>query len=459
MHAFLLAVLLAAQLQNPTGVVAGQIRLSNGMPAVGIRVSAILAPEPGRSNNADAGALFSQTQTDDTGHYRLESIPPGRYYIAAGRVDAPTYYPGKTDTEAASPVSVLSSAPIEGIDFTITESSARVPNTPFGFVVIPNPINIPVVVKLQAESGGRFPIMSVHGRILMNVRPTQTTFQMRTPAGNLGTTAGVIVNIGSSFTSSAFLQADGTMNLRVATGELRFSVVNLPDDYEVKSMWYDSTDLLRDPLKVVSGPLSSDIQVTVGLKNPMPPRSGKTVRGRVFDGIIHKEWIAESVSLSSMPGTIFSDASFEFADVPPGRYTLQAREGLPGDRTAQTEVIVESSDVTADLTYTSVPTYVRVAGRIVVEGGAKLNLAGSRIQVSSTGSTPIAVASDGTFKTALQEGAYRVSIDGLPVGYALKSISSGFADLLKEPLRIEPGLGPVAPDVIVVITPIRRFTI
>src|SRR5207249_3655823 len=97
--------------------------------------------------------------------------------------------------------------------------------------------------------GGRFPIMSAHGRISINVRPAQTTFQVRAPAGNLGATAGVIVNIGSSFTSSAFLQADGTMNLRVATGDLRFSVNNLPDDYEVKSMSYDSTDLLRDALK------------------------------------------------------------------------------------------------------------------------------------------------------------------------------------------------------------------
>src|SRR5213594_746337 len=113
MQAFLLAVLLAVQSLNPpTGVVTGRIRKSDGSPAAGMRVSAMLAPEAGRSDAADAGALFSQTQTDELGRYRLENVPPGRYYIMAGRVDAPTFYPGKEDILAATAISVAASTPI-----------------------------------------------------------------------------------------------------------------------------------------------------------------------------------------------------------------------------------------------------------------------------------------------------------------------------------------------------------
>jgi hypothetical protein len=65
----------------PAGVITGRILLSDGMPAVGMRVSAMLVPDSARPGAADAGALFSQTQTDENGRYRLEEIPAGRYYI------------------------------------------------------------------------------------------------------------------------------------------------------------------------------------------------------------------------------------------------------------------------------------------------------------------------------------------------------------------------------------------
>jgi hypothetical protein len=41
--------------------------------------------------------LASLTLTDGSGAYRLENVPPGRYRIAAGLLDAPTFYPGVAD--------------------------------------------------------------------------------------------------------------------------------------------------------------------------------------------------------------------------------------------------------------------------------------------------------------------------------------------------------------------------
>src|SRR5688572_9593836 len=98
MKAFLLAALMGLLepgnvIQAPTGFITGTLRTTNGSPAVYIRVAAMRAPDSGGIDvAADAGALFSQTQTDHEGRYRLEGIPPGRYYVVAGRLDDLSFY-------------------------------------------------------------------------------------------------------------------------------------------------------------------------------------------------------------------------------------------------------------------------------------------------------------------------------------------------------------------------------
>src|SRR5262245_51172274 len=85
--------------QAQTGVVTGQIRNPDGSPAAGIRVAVTEARD---SNNTTAApVLVSITQTDASGRYRLDRVPSGRYYIVAGLVEFPTYYPGVSDVKAA----------------------------------------------------------------------------------------------------------------------------------------------------------------------------------------------------------------------------------------------------------------------------------------------------------------------------------------------------------------------
>src|SRR5262245_29739703 len=107
----LFAVLVAAVLpvsnaaQIPSGSVSGQILTREGQPATEIRVSAIAVPEPGAPAN-NATAMVSIAMTDKEGRYRLENVMPGRYYIAAGLVDLPTYYPGVTAQSRATVMNV-----------------------------------------------------------------------------------------------------------------------------------------------------------------------------------------------------------------------------------------------------------------------------------------------------------------------------------------------------------------
>src|SRR5262245_47024779 len=95
--------------QGTTGIVTGQIQTGDGKPAAGVRIAAVAPGEPGAASTATQ-SMFSIAQTDASGRYRLESIPPGRYYIMAGRADAPTYYPGVVGTTNARIVTVSSAA-------------------------------------------------------------------------------------------------------------------------------------------------------------------------------------------------------------------------------------------------------------------------------------------------------------------------------------------------------------
>src|SRR5436190_23785042 len=92
----LIAAWLAQAIPLPpseTGTVTGTLKTESGAPAVGVRVGAMAKPDS-EAAAAAATALASIAETDSAGHFRLENIPPGRYYITAGRVDFPTFFPG-----------------------------------------------------------------------------------------------------------------------------------------------------------------------------------------------------------------------------------------------------------------------------------------------------------------------------------------------------------------------------
>ncbi len=113
-----------------SGVAAGIVRDAAGAPAAGVRVAAMAQTSSPEGNGE--GALVSLTETDSAGRYRLENIPPGRYYIQAGLLDFPTYYPGGTSKNDATNIQITPGAVIERLDFTLVRPvgvrvSGRVP--------------------------------------------------------------------------------------------------------------------------------------------------------------------------------------------------------------------------------------------------------------------------------------------------------------------------------------------
>src|SRR5262245_52219849 len=115
MCVLLLALTLFQFAPQRAGVVTGLVRGASAMPAAGVRVYAIAVREADTAGTPPA--LESLAETDASGRYRLE-VQPGRYYLAAGSVGDPTYYPGTTDIAAARIVNVTAGGILQGIDFS-----------------------------------------------------------------------------------------------------------------------------------------------------------------------------------------------------------------------------------------------------------------------------------------------------------------------------------------------------
>src|SRR5262245_42574037 len=110
----LIAVL--SPLQQRTAAISGQVVDKDGQPATGIRVSAISTPDS-VLRPVSASSLVSFVLTDSAGRYRLENVPPGRYYVAAGPLESLSYYPGVFSLADATGVNLTAGAALTGIDF------------------------------------------------------------------------------------------------------------------------------------------------------------------------------------------------------------------------------------------------------------------------------------------------------------------------------------------------------
>jgi hypothetical protein len=152
MKMLLLALLLVAQrVPSPAvqvGTITGRLLNEDGSPAIKVRVSAMAIPQ----NANEAPTLMTLAETDNTGRYRLADVLVGRYYIVAGFVDSPTYFPRGTTAARATPVSVTANATVANIDFRIEKPSTGV--TVSGRVITEsNPSSGTIQVSLSGGGG------------------------------------------------------------------------------------------------------------------------------------------------------------------------------------------------------------------------------------------------------------------------------------------------------------------
>ena len=309
---------------NQGGTVTGLLMSEGSRPAVGVRVAVVEQP----ANPADAGgtaALVSIAETDEAGRFRLENVPPGRYYIAAGRVEVPTFYPGTLEIAGGKIVTVAAGETVAGVNFSIKDVSDR------GVETIHTVLRIPIQVN---ANGTRIPIYAENGKVRLR-----------------------LTHVSDGTMSEALLDAP-SVALPTAVGEYQVRIENLPPDMELRGLSFGGTNLLTGKLKVTLADLpdpekgeqvsltgtqtgivvqrriqtpstnfqagaaygnmtsKSALTLTLVKKNTAEiPPSGVTVSGKVFSG-------QEEAYISGKPGRLFADGSFEFRDVSPGPHIV-----------------------------------------------------------------------------------------------------------------------------------------
>jgi hypothetical protein len=500
MRSLLIAVMLLLQSSNPaqlqTGTITGRLLALDGTPAAGVRVSAMPAPDPAKPSAATSGdgtVLASLTQTDSSGRYRLENVPAGRYYVLAGFVDSPTYFPGVTTTTTATAVSVAAKANVAGIDFQAARLSTglnlkgrlkRDSNEGVGGMNIflggndqyPN-------VRTQPDGSFEF----------LKLKPGSYTISVSTPnfppqqvvltdkdisnlefvipwtvdvTGNVSVEGGGMrpnVNLTFAGGSRGISSTNARDNFRITLPEGAYAIAanGLPAGFFIKSIKAGSTDLLSEPLKLSRTSPPPAIAVTLGVSTPAP---WVKLTGRVT-GLPNPRPAVTKLMLNgpvteSPEAILDANGSFEFSKLLPGNYSININPNPVS--LSPSSIVVPNFDLAGVVI--SFPAIKEITGRISVEDDGPLPATslfltgtfGTSVDSGQPTLAELLVASsqprnsmnvnlnlqkDGTFKASLPEGQYRIAAtpqfrNANGSMYTVKAFTYGATDLTRDSVSI-----------------------
>jgi hypothetical protein len=243
------------------------------------------------------------------------------------------------------------------------------------------------------------------------------------------------------------VSGNGAFSRVVDEGDYRFYIRSLPAGYIVRTMTIGSVDLAKDPLHV-----GRDVPSVVEIRVAKGMNSGTRVRGRVLDAVTGSPPAADHLELccfatgpfERLSAAILSDGSFDFSQVPPGRYTAELRRNSAQVAAGILNPTIEIGDQEkSGIVLASATQVSSVAANVMFEDGTNNSSGGAlsmtlRIspgasrgtsspngaQVADVISIPMGRLKDGTFWIPFPTGVpYTVAISNIPEGYRIKSIS------------------------------------
>ena len=443
----------------------------------GVRVSAMAVPEAGVPGNSGT-ALLSIGTTDNQGRYKLEIVLPGRYYITAGFVDSPTYYPGTPTVSGATVVQVLSGTPVTGISFGVANAlgvtvSGRVRRAAgtrgiggqsVALIGGPPPIQqamtaadgsfqfprvLPGTYQLSSAAGRTsqplsvvvgdqnvtgleivvVPTVNVTGNVVIEGNGLRPRLQLQlSPFKGTGQSAGLST------------QPDGSLRAMLPEGEYRVSWSNLPAGYEIKSVTSGNVDLLTSSLKVSADAPPEPLRVLLTVDGTPWVK----VSGRVTNLGSTRTLILTGPGVDQLQLNLNPDGTFEIPQALPGQYQVRpnvtAVTAAPQSLATQPISVIIPNQDTTNLVI-ALPLTKVVQGIVVNNSGAgvagrfSLSYSQTTPSSSSSGSRSIATLSDGKFILEIPPGGdLRISASG--TGFSIKSLTYGTTDLMRENMRV-----------------------
>ena len=481
MNGMLAVLLLFLQSAVPgiqSGSVSGRVLNLDGTPAARMRVAAQFAAESPTAA-ADAPVLTSIVQTDAQGNFRLEGMMPGRFYITAGLVDLPTYYPGVTSISEARVVTLKDGDALTGIDFKMARPAGL---TVRGRVKLDAGAAMPPNARVVMSGGtaatnlsmivpadGTFAIEGVPpGRYTVGVTPAPGSSRQQIVLSDkdvdielvvkptIAASGKVVVEgdgprprvllrffTGTVLVVSSSVAQNGSFNVQVPLGNYRLDVGGLPAGYRLKSVTAGSLDWIKDEIVVQVGKPLPEFVIALDVDSPPP---WVKVKGRITGGI-RSGLIVTLIGSNAgeiLRANVGGDNTFEFPRVIPGPYTARV-EGLGltglGPNMNPTPVTVGSTDL--DNLELAVPQTVDVRGRLIIEGNGRLRgPARLTFTLSGNGVPNRSVSTafgNNTFSLTLPVGEYSLNLNtqqsAFP-GYSVKTVTYGSANALAGPIKV-----------------------
>jgi hypothetical protein len=253
--ALLIGLPVAAAAQN--SVIGGQVRDAAGNPAVSVRVAmTALNDNTGMPRTA---TLVRIVESDNTGRFRIEGVPPGRYGLMAGDVASPTYFPGTPDASKAAVITVAAGSVITNLNFALgTEpapavwTSTRNPPGP-----VPGPAVYSLSGRIVVEPSRTQAVQAGDVEIFLSDSPKTITANVTLQAGasspastklevTLAGGTGRLWHVTSVVPMPPAFA--GPFRLSLPEGEYRVSQTGARKSgaYYVKSISFGASDLAKD---------------------------------------------------------------------------------------------------------------------------------------------------------------------------------------------------------------------
>lgn len=472
------------------GELSGVIRYSDGTPAVSIFVLAVQAVAPSSPSRSFVAV------SDSTGRYRISNIPADNYYIAAGFSDSPSFYPGTTDVAAAKTITTTTTTKVDTLDFVLSRppegpvvsgrvTSASGSSLNGAFVRMKaQPIPTSIVPGLPLRSAYRDVALGVDGlfesrdvpagpytvEVSFPGVPTQTRsitvsnlpisdLQFILP---LATVSGrILMEDGDPFPDPRIIEYasvlpgantmsmqratlpisdKGTFQRQVAGGVYLFRVRTMPAEYELRSIVSGASNLMKDPLTVIAG-VPVDVEIRIGRRASIADPSLVKVSGTAVSAFDGQPSDAQRVMLccfalgpvEQLSVPLRPDGSFDFADVPPGKYTpsLLSKPGQPSLFAAGSfPIAVGNQDVTG-VQILSSSQVGRLVAMVFSENSTPLppSVRPSVFFAPASGLARVEAqrSATGVYSAQLPVGGpYAVSVTNVPEGYEVKNITGPF---------------------------------
>jgi hypothetical protein len=406
------------------GTISGRVFTRDGIPAAGVRVSAI---EVGNSLVPAGQTLASLTETDRDGRYRLEQAPPGRYLIMAGPLDLPTYFPGVNAESAAEVVTVAAAANLTGVNFSLT----IVPGLRFSGKVV------------RQDNAGNTVAAPVAAT------PSSQNLQIRLQSRSSSTTASTVVGADGSFDFPRL--RPGTYQILVTPSPRmpQLSVTLLDNDITGYELVVPLMVQVAGTVTVEDGGPTPRFPIVFSSVNDLPPSQALSASN-----------VQQNVSVQSAPRFIVQVPAganrVRVGDVVAGAVDVQR---IPNGFTVK-KIIAGGVDLTANplvvtpagappiqivLGAASVP-WVRVTGRVngrTVPNGYTFN-----VLFTQTLASPLQVISylDGSFEIPKAlPGEYRAGGAPTSPAFIVPDVPSEVAGLVLDVVGADSASGPAKP--------------